>query len=147
MGEPIITDLNEYQTRHQKIDVLLRKAGWEVENPSHIVIEVDTKQSEFQKRIYKTFAETFYDPDADEKAYADYLLLDSSGSPLAVIEAKRTSKDPTTGQRQAEGYSADIKKQLGKDVFIFFTNGYEVWFWNKGYESPRLVKGFQVDKH
>jgi len=96
-----------------------------------MVIEVDTKQSDFQKRIYKTFKDTFFDPDADEKAYVDYLLLDSSGSPIAIVEAKRTSKDPIIGQRQAEGYSADIKKQLGKDVFIFLrglriTSGFSV---------------------
>jgi type I restriction enzyme R subunit len=133
---------SEYKTRREKIDVFLSKAGWRVDDPSHVVIEVDTKQSDFKAQNYKTVKETLHDPNADEKAYADYLLLDSSGSPLAVIEAKRTSKDAVLGQKQAEGYADDIERQTGKDVFIFLTNGYEIWFWNRALENPRMVKGF-----
>lgn len=132
----------EYKTRRDKIDVLLHQAGWEVKDQTQIVIEIDTKQSDFKRRIYKTVKDTLRDPDIEEKAYADYLLLDTSGSPLAVIEAKKTSKDPILGEKQAEGYADDIKKQSGKDVFIFLTNGYEIWFWNRPYENPRMVKGF-----
>ena len=133
---------SEYKTRREKIDVFLGKAGWRVDDPSHVVIEVDTKQSDFKAHNYKTVKETLHDPSADEKAYADYLLLDDFGSPLAVIEAKRTSKDPILGQKQAEGYADDIERQTGKDVFIFLTNGYEIWFWNRTLENPRMVKGF-----
>ena len=133
---------SEYRTRKEKIDVLLKKAGWDTHNQTDVVIEIDTKQSDFKKHDYKTVKETLNDPKADEKAYADYLLLDSSGAPLAVIEAKRTSKDPLLGQKQAEGYADDIERQTGKDVFIFLTNGYEIWFWNKALENPRSVKGF-----
>lgn len=77
-----------------------------------------------------------------EKAYADYLLLDSYGLPLAVVEAKRTEKDYLSGEKQAEDYANDIKKQTGKDVFIFLTNGYEIWFYNKPFEAPRAVSGY-----
>jgi len=137
-----MTTVSEYKTRREKIDVLLSKAGWDVNNPAHVVIEVDTKQSDFKAHNYKTVKETLHDPNADEKAYADYLLLGSSGSPLAIIEAKRTSKDAVLGQKQAEGYADDIERQTGKDVFIFLTNGYEIWFWNRALENPRMVKGF-----
>jgi len=133
---------SEYKTRREKIDALLRLASWDVNDVSKVIIEVDTKQSNFGKKIYKTVKETLYDPNADEKAYADYLLLDSSGSPLAIIEAKKSSKDPIVGQKQAEGYVDDIKRQTGKEIFIFLTNGYEVWFWNKPFQNPRMVKGF-----
>lgn len=132
----------EYKTRRDKIDVLLRQAGWDVEDQKKVYVEVDTKQSDFKKREYKTVKDTLRDPDIDEKAYADYLLLDAPGSPLAIIEAKKTSKDPILGQKQAEDYADDIRRQTGKDVFIFLTNGYEIWFWNRPYESPRMVKGF-----
>jgi type I restriction enzyme R subunit len=137
-----LTNVSEYRTRKEKIDVLLNKAGWDVDDQTSVVIEVDTKQSDFKKRNYKTVKETLHDPNADEKAYADYLLLDSSGSPLAIIEAKKTSKDAVLGQKQAEGYADDIERQTGKDVFIFLTNGYEIWFWNRTLENPRMVKGF-----
>jgi type I restriction enzyme R subunit len=137
-----MTAVSEYRTRREKIDVLLSKAGWDVNNPAHIVVEVDTKQSDFKAHNYKTVKETLHDPNADEKAYADYLLLSSSGSPLAVIEAKRTSKDAVLGQKQAEGYADDIERQTGKDAFIFLTNGDDIWFWNRAMENPRMVKGF-----
>ena len=65
------------------------------------------------------------------------------GAPLAIIEAKRTSRDPIlTAQKQAQEYADDIKTQTGKDVFIFMSNGYEIWFWDRESYGPRLVKGF-----
>lgn len=154
-------DLSEYHTRISKIDVMLTEQDWILsprrtqssagtmavaEPKAHygkritVIEEVDTKQSDFRIRDYKTVGETLKN-DLESK-YADYLLLDDKGDPLAVVEAKRTSKDPILGQKQAEQYADDIKKQTGKDVFIFLTNGYEIWFWNRPHENPRLVKGF-----
>jgi len=159
-------DLSEYQTRISRIDVMLHEQNWilpkrKVSIPDHfkqkgvlavaeprvtygrkinVIEEVDTKQSDFKIRDYITVNETLRN-DLESK-YADYLLLDDKGDPLAIVEAKRTSKDPILGQKQAEEYADDIKKQTGKDVFIFLTNGYEIWFWNRPYENPRLVKGF-----
>jgi type I restriction enzyme R subunit len=89
-------DLNENQTRKQKIDVLLREQGWDVNNRSHVISEVDTKQSDFNACDYKTVGETLKN-DLESK-YADYLLLDTLRNPLAIIEAKRTSKDSNIGQ-------------------------------------------------
>jgi len=104
-----VGDLNEFQTRKQKIDVLLKEQGWDVNDRSKIVLEVDTKQSDFTKQDYKRVNETRRN-NAESK-YADYLLLDSTGKPLAIIEAKRTTKDPLLGQKQAEEYADDIKAQ------------------------------------
>jgi len=131
---------SEAKTRKEKIDPLLEEAGWNLNDRSQVIAEVDTKQSNFAKSEYKTFEDTF--GNNEEKKYADYLLLDSQGNPLAVIEAKKTSRDPIVGQKQAEGYADDIKKQIGQDIFIFLTNGYEIWFWNRGYEGVRPLKGF-----
>jgi len=133
-------DLPEWLTRIKKIDVSLKGSGWDIKNRSQVWVEVDTKQSDFKSRKYKVVSETIKN-DAESK-YADYLLLDKNGDPLAIIEAKRTTKDPVVGQKQAEQYVNDIKKQTGKDVFIFLSNGYEIWFWNKPSENPRMVKGF-----
>mgnify|MGYP001581336466 CR=1 FL=1 len=130
----------EFLTRLQRIDVALEESGWKVKSRAMVIEELDTKQSNFKKRIYKVYKET-YENELPSK-YADYLLLDANGDPLAVIEAKKTSKDPIAGQKQAEEYVNDIKSQTGKDIFIFLSNGYEIWFWNKPFENPRLVKGF-----
>ena len=133
-------DLNEFETRKQKIDVLLKEQGWIVGDGRKVIIEVDTKQSDFRAQNYKTVSETRRN-DMDSK-YVDYLLLDSFGAPIAIVEAKRTSKDPIIAQKQAEEYADDIKAQMGRDVFIFLSNGYEIWFWDRERYGPRLVKGF-----
>src|SRR3989338_7401169 len=129
----------ELRTRLDKIDVALEESGWKVKSRAMVIEELDTKQSNFKRKIYKVYKDTF--ENEGESKYADYLLLDGNGDPLVVIEAKRTSKDPIAGQKQAEEYVSDIKKQTGKDVFIFLSNGYESWFWNKPLDNPRLVKG------
>lgn len=137
-----IIDLNEFKTRKFKIDIALHEAGWTIGDKTKVWAEIDTKQSDFKARDYKVVSETLKND--LESRYADYLLLDSNGEPLAVIEAKRTTKDPIVGQKQAEQYAADIQNQTGKEVFIFLSNGYEIWFWNKPFENPRLVKGFHT---
>jgi len=133
-------DLPEWKTRLEKIDVQLEKAGWIVKDKSKVWIEVDTKQSNFKNRNYKVVSDTLKN-DLESK-YADYLLLDSNGDPLAIVEAKRTTKDPVIGQKQAEQYAMDIKKQTGKDIFLFLSNGYQNIFWNYPHEAPRKVVGF-----
>ncbi|MDD1703140.1 MAG: DEAD/DEAH box helicase family protein [Methanoregula sp.] len=133
-------DRNELRTRLEMIDILLQEQGWVVSDRSHVLAEIDTKQSDFARKDYKTVSETLKN-DLESK-YADYLLLDSFGAPLAIVEAKRTSKDPHLGQKQAEMYADDIKRQTGKDVFIFLSNGYQIIFWDRERYSPREVKGF-----
>jgi len=135
-----MTVKTEQLTRRDLINPLLEKAGWSLKDRTKVVEEVDTKQSDFKRREYRTIDETLRN-DA-ESAYVDYLLVDRGGFPLAILEAKRTSKDPVLGQQQAEMYADDIKNQTNQDVFIFLTNGYEIWFWNRPNEAPRMVKGF-----
>ena len=107
-------DLNELRARKEKIGVYLADQGWDVANCASVIPEVDTKQSDFLAHSYKTVAETLKS-DLESK-YVDYLLLDGLGATLVIVEAKRTSKDPLIGQRQAEQYADDIKRQTGKDV-------------------------------
>jgi type I restriction enzyme, R subunit len=141
---PPALDLSEFETRKKKIDVLLLEQGWHVSDRLKVVLEVDTKQSDFRTQNYRTVSETLKN-DLDSK-YADYLLLDTQGAPIAIVEAKRTSKDPLLGQKQAEEYADDIKSQTGKDVFIFLSNGYEIKFWDRVRYGPRPVKGFFAQK-
>src|SRR3989338_2295306 len=133
------SNLNEYLTRKKKIDVFLDEQGWSVKN-KNLLEEVDTLQSDFQKKDYRYYKET--SQNNEESRYADYILLDKNGYPCAVLEAKRTSKDPIVGKNQAREYAEHIKKKTGKDVFIFLSNGYEIWFWNYPVENPRIVKSF-----
>ena len=86
--------------------------------------EVDTKNSDFNARIYKYKEDNL--TQEEEKAYADYVLLDSQGNPLAIVEAKKASKDAKLGKKQAEMYVDDIKKNYSNDVLIFYTDGIEI---------------------
>ena len=134
-----MSEEREFETRKNRIDVALKKAGWDVHDPSKVLEEVDTKNSDFNLHIYKYLKDTLHQE--GEKAYADYVLLDSQGLPLAVVEAKKASKNAQLGQKQAEMYVDDIKKNYSKDILIFYTNGIAIWYWNKGHEAPREIKG------
>ncbi len=93
-------ELNEFLTRKQMIDVMLREQGWVVGDRTKVIVEVDTKQSDFRAQNYKTVSETLKN-DMESK-YVDYLKLDMFGAPIAIIEAKRTSRDPILAvQKQA----------------------------------------------
>jgi len=131
-------------TRKTIIDVLLREQGWEVSDASRVRVEIDTKQSDFKNAIYKEKSETLEKP--GEHKYLDYLLLDSFGKPLAVIEAKKSSKDWLLGKKQALEYAEDIEKQTGEKIFIYLTNGKEVQFWNHAFEPLRKVATFHTQQ-
>ena len=47
--------------------------------------------------------------------FSDYVHLGKDGKPLAVIEAKKSSKDAALGREQAKQYCYNIQKQQGSD--------------------------------
>lgn len=136
------TDNSEYLTRKTRIDILLKEQGWLVSNKNQILEEVDTKQSNFSEKDYRFKDQTLGTP--GEHRYLDYLLLDKNGEPIAVIEAKKSSKDPIVGKKQAEEYLKDIKRTYKKDVFIYLANGNEIWFWNYDHAGVRQVAAFHT---
>lgn len=97
------------------IDEQLRQAGWDPTDKSQVLTEC-------------SFSST---------GRADYVLLDSPGRPLAVIEAKRAGIDPYTAKQQVLPYA----KELGAP-FIFLTNGEIIYFWDYGNDDARLVNSF-----
>jgi len=62
---------SEFRTRKDKIDILLKEQGWDIEDKSKVLIEIDTKQSDFNKKNYKNVSETF--KNEEESKYADYV--------------------------------------------------------------------------
>src|SRR5213594_3818809 len=56
---------------------------------------------------------------------ADYLLKDSLGRVLCVLEAKREDLDPYDAKEQGRGYAENLKAP-----FVILSNGREHWFWN-----------------
>lgn len=127
---------SEKETRIAVIDSQLCIAGWDVQDPTKVVQEFDilTHQSEGVAEPYQKYG---------RHQYSDYVLLGKDGKPLAVVEAKRTSKDAALGREQAKQYCYNIQKQLGGELpFCFYTNGHELFFWDLGNAPPRQVVGF-----
>ena len=86
-------EISEFMTRKTLIDRDLRSLGW-VEN-----------------RDWVNELELSGMPNASGVGYADYVLFGDDGRPLAVIEAKRTTKNLSIGRHQAELY-ADILEKM-----------------------------------
>ncbi len=125
-----IDEISEFKTRKIYIDVELKLAGWD-----------------FKKDIGEEI-ELFGMPNNAEKGYADYVLYGDNGKPLAVVEAKRTSKDPKVGQQQAKLYADCLEKQYNVRPVIFFTNGFETYIWDdyNGYSERRVCGFFKKDE-
>jgi type I restriction enzyme R subunit len=117
-------DYSEAETRDTFIDLLLKEAGWVLDQ---------SKDREFEVSGM---------PNAQGKGFVDYVLWGDDGKPLAVVEAKRTKRDPRVGQRQAELYADCLEKQFGRRPVIFYTNGYDHWLWDDTNYPPRPVQGF-----
>ena len=49
------------------------------------------------------------------------------GLPLAVIEAKRSTKDPNIGRKQAQLYADCLEQKFGRRPMLFNTNGYTTY--------------------
>lgn len=100
-------DLTEYETRKIYIDTMLQDAGW------------------IEGKNWFNEVELEGMPNKAGVGYADYVLYDDSGKPLAVIEAKRTCKDVVIGRQQAKLYADLLEKKYGRRPVIFLTNGFE----------------------
>lgn len=92
----------------------LKEAGWNPENKS----EVLTEQS-------------------NSDGFADYVLLDTKGHPLAIIEAKRGNIDPYSARQQSQAYAESLEAP-----FIFLANGEYIYFWDYKKADARLVESF-----
>lgn len=122
---------NEEETRKYLIDQMLADAGWDVGRGATNTAEV-IKEEPIE---YKVGDST--------KGRADYVLDDDNAKPLGVVEAKRTSKNPAEGRKQAELYADALEKKHGQRPVIFCTNGYDLWIWNDAAgEPPRKIYGF-----
>ena len=127
---------NEAQTRVEIIDKQLAISSWNVKDPTQVVEEFN---------ILTGLPDGVAEPRTpyEGRQFSDYVLLGKDGKPLAVVEAKRTSKDAALGREQAKQYCYGIQKQLGGELpFCFYTNGHEIYFWDLGNAPPRKIVGF-----
>jgi type I restriction enzyme R subunit len=117
-------DLSEFETRRAYIDHYLEEAGW-------VHGQSCTHEHEVQGM-----------PNATGQGFVDYVLWGDDGKPLGLVEAKRTSRDPMEGQRQAELYANCLEQRYGQRPLIFLSNGYRHRLWDDLRYPPRDVQGF-----
>jgi type I restriction enzyme R subunit len=124
-------DFDEETTRIRLIDRQLMEAGWKLDPAGGNTEEV-SRETEVPDQ-----------PTHTGLGYADYVLWDDSGLPLAVIEAKKTAESPEKGQTQARMYADGLEKRHGRRPVVFYTNGFEIFIWDDaGGYPPRSLFGF-----
>lgn len=102
--------MNESQTRLEKIDPALKKAGWSVVEDSRIVTEYKITNG----RVSKTTKA--------QSLKADYILT-YKGVKLAVVEAKSDEKEVSEGVAQAKQYASMLNIR-----YTYATNGDAIYF-------------------
>lgn len=128
---PVVTEYSEFETRKLFIDLMLRDAGWELIGKDNVSLP-NKAGTEIEVHGMPT----------QGVGYADYVLFASDGKPLAVIEAKRTSKDPVIGKHQAELYAQCLKAKYGVLPVIYYTNGFQTFVIDGLGYPPRQILGF-----
>lgn len=123
-AQPDTHDYSEAETRDYFIDLLLKEAGWPLDQPRDREFEVSGM------------------PNNQGKGFVDYVLWGDDGKPLGLVEAKRTRRDARVGQQQAKLYADCLERQFGQRPLIFYSNGYEHWLWDDTRYPPRAVQGF-----
>lgn len=119
--------LTEFETRKRFIDVDMKLMGWKFDGP-----DADVREE------YPVEGMTGA---AGQRGYCDYVLFGKDGLPLAVVEAKRTGKDPNSGRKQALLYADCLERRFGQRPMMFTTNGFETYFWDDLSGPQRQVSG------
>ncbi len=128
-------DYSEAETRKLFIDLLLEEAKWDVLDkegaivPSKACIEIEVNDM----------------PNSGGVGYVDYVLFGANGKPLAVVEAKRTTKSPEVGRKQAILYADCLERQYGVRPVIYYTNGFKTYVIDGLGYPARRVHGFHTE--
>lgn len=120
--------VSEAETRRRYIDIALRECGW-VDLRAGVELEFEVCGMPISTN-------------PSGRGYADYVLWDDDGLPLAVIEAKKTMVDVRRGRHQAELYADCLEQMRGQRPVIFYTNGFETYLWDDCFYPEREVQGF-----
>lgn len=123
----VAADLSEFKTRKIYIDVDIKQMGWKFTG-----VDADVQEEYPVKGMAGVVG---------QMGYVDYVLFGKDGLPLAVVEAKRSSKDPNIGRKQAVLYADCLERKFGRRPMMFTTNGFETYFWDDRSSPQRKVSG------
>lgn len=99
--------LSEYETRKFYIDAMLEDAGW-IEGVDWI------NEAEFPDPLHQ-----------DQLLTADYLLCDSKGAPLALVEAGKSGADLSAIRPRGQALAELLEARYHRRPVLFLTNGFE----------------------
>jgi type I restriction enzyme R subunit len=118
-----------------KINKLLEEAGWRFfdddTGPANIQLEPNVKITRQQVDVFGDDFQT------TENGYVDFLLLDSRGFPIIVLEAKAEDKNPLVGKEQARKYAKSLNCR-----FVILSNGNLHYFWDLTRGNPYVITDF-----
>jgi type I restriction enzyme R subunit len=118
-----------------KINKLLEAAGWRffdtADGKANIQLEPGvTLKTQKLDELGENFEKI-------SKGFIDFLLLDSKGFPLLVLEAKSEDKNPLVGKEQARKYARSLNCR-----FVILSNGNLHYFWDLERGNPALITTF-----
>lgn len=119
------------------INRMLEEAGWRFlpdagGNRENVILE-----HRLSGRTFSPSADLGNDFERAPEGFVDYVLLNTDGRAVAVVEAKRESIDPLTAKEQARSYAESLNAS-----HIFLSNGLVHWYWNLRQGNPVKVSRF-----
>lgn len=103
------------------IDDELKKLGWNLLDENEVQTEYTIRLKDAEKKSYgKTYLQ------------ADYVLKDTRGRPIGVIEAKKKELNPIIAKKQAKLYAKKLDVR-----FVYLSNGSITYFFDRTVEDQR----------
>lgn len=132
--------MNKKEARARiKINKHLESSDWRLlddENgKANVCVEVNAKLETIEQN------ELGEDFESTKNGFIDFLLLDDTGRPLVVLEAKKEEKDPLAGKEQARTYA---KSQNVR--FVILSNGNLHYFWDLERGNPEIITEFPTQE-
>lgn len=122
-------------TARIKINRLLDESGWrffdDANGPANVVLEPNVK---LKAGDFDALGSDF---EKASNGFVDFLLLDGSGKPLIVLEAKSEDKHPLVGKEQARKYA---RAQNAR--FVILSNGNIHFLWDLEQGNPSVITKF-----
>lgn len=119
------------------INRLLEEAGWRFLPNAHGQRENIVCEQRVTGRTFAPNAVLGADFEKVPGGFVDYVLLNTDGRPVAVVEAKKENIDPLSAKEQARAYA----ENLGVS-HIFLSNGRVHYYWNLRQGNPVKVSRF-----
>lgn len=119
-------------TARIKVNRLLENAGWRFfpdgNGPANVRLEPNVAITQ------PALDDLGDDFEKTTKGFIDFLLLDSKGFPLLVLEAKSEEKQPLVGKEQARRYARSQNCR-----FVILSNGNLHYFWDLERGNPYII--------